>query len=454
MLSDYAMYIENIRNGLIQCGVDFPQIDNIEEADYWSLFNIGEKLSDIMYFYKIMACSGNMIEMFVPMNKSYRGIARLEAFEEFSEDILPYLKEQLGDEDGFIFSIDDLCDIDGFVEEDEEEPEEWVNEDIDAEDILVEASDLFGDGPKEVSVVEQFEKSGGGLWGIDASDCLEHGTDLLSIAKQSDEVVEYVQHGVNIFGVTSSEEQPEWVSHGTELFDISTCCANNALNDSSNDNDLFEDDEDIWDESPEGSDMPEEDTLFNDDPEDIWDDSSEDDELFEEDVEDIWDESSEGNNLFNDDPDDVWVEESEELSEDISKSSEEQDEALWEESSEDEWSDESTDDSENLPKEVWSDNPDDVWASDEYNSNGSQDSGSSELKFGKRNVIDWEDPPEVSVTKESGATKPINHKVNLPHSSAKPATGERDIVDSVQEAASAALTSAKKFLTRLTNPVE
>lgn len=413
MLSDYAMYIENIRNSLIQCGVIFPQIDNIVTADYGSLFHIGEKINDIMYFYKIMYCSGNMEEMFLPLGKSYRGTVRMEAFTEFKEDILPALKELFGDEDeddNFNFGV--LLDIEG-AEEEYEEPEEWVNEDVSGEDTIFEATDLFGDDDEDedlefdpVDVTEQFVSSGASLWGANSHDELE-----------------FTPNGTSLFSKKPVllEEEKSWVSNGTELFSIQVDSNFNTANeDSVSYEGIWESEEGNIEVSDNDADVP-----YND--EDVWVEDTED--VFSDD-EDFWNEEpeevfEESEDVFSDD-EDVWVEDSEEdyWEEPTSDSN---DEDIWVE----EYEDEAPEDFEN-DEDIWVSDSD-VWEEEE--------------------IPAFQKVPVSSVASSNQpTTKP--KPVNVPPRQVKPGVGERDIVDSVQDAASAALTSAKRFLARLTRPEE
>lgn len=428
MLTDYAKYLENIRNGLIQCGVVFPQIDDMESPDYNSLFHAGEKLSEIMYFYKIMVCSGNIEGMFLPMDKSYRGTVRAEAFSEFEEDILPYLKEQFGDEESNSFSLESICDVDGVVDGVEDEPEVWVNEDVPAEDTLIEVSDLFDDDEDDSSIDMQFEASGRRLWGTGNDEPIKprerffrpdredqkstrHRTDQV---KSVDRSLEYVSNGMSLFGSVikkeqSSEDTAEYVAHGVNLFSLkpSECTPPKISSE-----EYLSDDQDTWvDEDEEEQDYSE--SVLDD--QDSWVEDSEDDQ-------DVWVDETE-------DDQDVWVEESDD--QDVWEDETEDDQDSWVPDSEDEES-------------LGSDSVDDqdVWVSEEDSEDNFEDDTSSD-------AIDWEEEetlPRVTPSKKENITTVQSQK------SSRDPNYEPDIVDVVQEAASAALTSAKQFLANLTNP--
>ena len=411
MLTDYAKYLENIRNGLIQCGVVFPQIDDMESPDYSVLFHAGEKLSEIMYFYKIMVCSGNIEGMFLPMDKSYRGTVRAEAFSEFEEDILPYLKEQFGDEESNSFSLESICDVEGVVDGVEDEPEVWVNEDVSAEDTLIEVSDLFDDDEDDSSIDMQFEASGRKLWGTDSAEPIksganffkpnnegrEYATNGVNLFKKADDPKDYVSTGVSLFGsVTekelSREDTVEYVDHGVNLFSFKV--ENDSPSKGSSE-EYFSDEQDTWvEEVEEEQDTSE--SVFDD--QDVWVEESEDDQ-------DTWVEESE-------DDQDTWVEEPED--------------------NQDVWVEESEDDQ-------------DIWVPEDDSGDLFEDDAPEEVS----DAIDWEEEeslPEVTSVKKVKIPVVKNQKPS------RDPNYEHDIVDVVQEAASAALTSAKQFLANLTNP--
>ena len=100
MYSDYSSYILNIRNNLIQCGIDVSNTKvsierNIDE-DYYDLFVLSLNLEDILYFYRILGISGSKYALkgfFLPLNESYKDRVRKLAYEEYESDVLPkYVK--------------------------------------------------------------------------------------------------------------------------------------------------------------------------------------------------------------------------------------------------------------------------------------------------------------------------------------------------------------------------
>lgn len=407
MLGDYERYIENIRNSLIQHGVLFPDIKEFStDGNYSRVFVVAEKLDDILYFYKFLTYSGNMDEIFLPLDKTYRDTVRASAFEEFRNSLLPMLKEQLGDDQADLsINLDSLCDIDGF-ETANEEPEEWVADaEEEPEDTSDESSeelfDPFESEEDEQEITESLESkwvsSGGNMWG-NSGDFVNHGADLFS--DDGDEK-DWSPNGVSLFDDTLQESEElsevkqdsaEWVSHGVSLFDDS------SSEDSSEE--LFEDPEEVFDDSFE------EDTSWY----------SEDDEPFESvNDQDTWvsEESDEGSSdpdeLFEDSDDqDVWVPDE---SGDVFDDSDDQDSWVPEDNGE------STDES----PVIW-DEPDEV---------------------------SWDDEPEEEVVEKPVVSQPVQGMGNSAVESSKKPDRERDVLDSMQDVINAVLTSAKtSFLSR------
>ena len=83
MLSEYRKYLLRIRNNLIQCGVGFP-VESI--SDYRSLYELGCKLEDVLWYYSVLAVSGSSTALkgfFLPLNGYYKEKVRLDTYEEF-----------------------------------------------------------------------------------------------------------------------------------------------------------------------------------------------------------------------------------------------------------------------------------------------------------------------------------------------------------------------------------
>ena len=99
MYSEYEKYLLNIRNSLIQNGIEFPEITK-GDMDYYELFKLGIKLSDILLYYRVLAVSGSgdgLENFFLPINTSYVDKIRGICYSEFVSDVLPtYKKLSLG----------------------------------------------------------------------------------------------------------------------------------------------------------------------------------------------------------------------------------------------------------------------------------------------------------------------------------------------------------------------
>ena len=395
MLSDYERYIENIRNSLIQHGVLFPDIKEFStDGDYSRVFDVAEKLDDILYFYKFLTYSGNMDEIFLPLDKTYRDTVRASAFEEFRNSLLPVLKEQLGDDQADLsINLDSLCDIDGF-ETANEEPEEWVADaDGEPEDTSDESSeelfDPFESEEDEQEITESIESkwvsSGGNMWD-NSGDFVNHGADLFS--DDGDEK-DWSPHGVSLFDDTPQESEElsevkqdsvEWVSHGVSLFDDS------SSEDSSEE--LFEDDTSL--------DAEDDDPFESDNDQDSW----------------VPDESDEGfadpEELFEDSDDqDVWV------------------------PSEDDVFDDSDDQ--------------DVWVPED----AGEDTDESPVIWDEPEDVSWDNESEEEVVEKPVVSQPVQGVGNSAVESSKKPDRERDVLDSMQDVINAVLTSAKtSFLSR------
>lgn len=83
MLSDYQRYLLKLKNSLIRCGVELKSEDL---SDYSDLFNFGEKLNDLLWFYSMLDISGsdNKLRGFMlPLNSYYNSNLRDKYFEDY-----------------------------------------------------------------------------------------------------------------------------------------------------------------------------------------------------------------------------------------------------------------------------------------------------------------------------------------------------------------------------------
>ena len=125
MYSDYVNYVKNIRNSLIQNGIEVSDV-NDDLNDYRVLFLLGLKLDEVLYYFHVLAVSGSeymLKDFFLPLNDTYKDRLRNICYDEFITDILPNYKKLLGDD-----SISDYYEY------------EDSDEDIENED-----SDLYSD---------------------------------------------------------------------------------------------------------------------------------------------------------------------------------------------------------------------------------------------------------------------------------------------------------------------
>lgn len=152
MLEEYRQYLLNIRNSLIQCGVEFPEGATDSET-YESVFYLGLKLSDILYFYRVLAVSGSeyaLKDFIFPLSKTYKDVIRAIAYAEFDEYILPDYKKLIGDDEDEL----ELDDDEDYYSEDysdledvpEKEPDEVVATDVEDEDLF---TSMFGEAESD-----------------------------------------------------------------------------------------------------------------------------------------------------------------------------------------------------------------------------------------------------------------------------------------------------------------
>lgn len=173
MYSEYEKYLLNIRNSLIQNGIEFPEITK-GDMDYYELFKLGIKLSDILLYYKVLAVSGSgdgLENFFLPINTSYVDKIRGICYSEFVSDVLPtYKKLSLG------------------IEPEEETDDVALEEDDDTEEVSSDFSeDLFNSMFEEDST-EEDESDG-------TDDSIENDFDA-TIKQRLKENTECVPNGV------------------------------------------------------------------------------------------------------------------------------------------------------------------------------------------------------------------------------------------------------------------
>ena len=90
MLSGYSTYLLNIRNNLIQCGVEVP-VTPIQ--DYFDVCMLESELDDILWFYRVLAVSGSeyaLSDFFLPLNGYFREKMRSIYYQEFLDFLQDY----------------------------------------------------------------------------------------------------------------------------------------------------------------------------------------------------------------------------------------------------------------------------------------------------------------------------------------------------------------------------
>lgn len=125
MLQDYRNYIINIRNGLIQCGVD---VSISPLASYKELFYEADRLSQILWFYSVMGISGSPLALdgfFIDLNGYYKDKMRQRFLSEFQDyyDSYKHISKlaYLAGTDGVGGTVEDEDEFDLFGESTEEE---------------------------------------------------------------------------------------------------------------------------------------------------------------------------------------------------------------------------------------------------------------------------------------------------------------------------------------------
>lgn len=99
MLSEYSRYIQTLRNGLIQNGIEFSEGVDMDLTDYANLFNLGNKIDDILLYFRLLAVGGDedALKGF-PIDLGETNRDRLNALfrEEFANSVLPDYKSLAG----------------------------------------------------------------------------------------------------------------------------------------------------------------------------------------------------------------------------------------------------------------------------------------------------------------------------------------------------------------------
>lgn len=391
MLSDYESYIFSLRDNLIQCGVDLSA-DIKENTSYKDLFFLSLKISDILYFYRVMAVSPDyaLRGFMLPLNKNYKDVIRGISYEEFVETILPDYRVLTGDNGDYDLD-EDLDDDEDFDESDSESESEGVG-------VYTEPSTNTSDSTDNSDFSEFGDDLYASMFGSeddDTSDTPSDTEETVEIASRLDTPVENGIYSTNIGGsyvediplpdIEEIDEIVDWldddydyVDHGSYIEDIKPVNTSDSETDNvsegdskggndSEDSNVNEDldyvpngiyleeynpssngynnEETVWDEDVEGSEG------YSEEEEVTWDDS-------EEEV--TWDESEESEEEVV-----TWDDsEEEEVTWDGPEESDDEEEVTWDESEEETWDEPDEEDgevtwdeSEEEEEEVW-DEPD------------------------------------------------------------------------------------------------
>jgi hypothetical protein len=261
MYSEYEKYLLNIRNSLIQNGIEFPEITK-GSMSYYELFKLGIKLSDILLYYRVLAVSGSgdgLENFFLPINTSYVDKIRGICYSEFVSDVLPnYKKLSLG--------IEPEEETDDVALEDVENTEE-VESDF--------SEDLFNSMFEEDNTEEDVSD--------DTDDSIENDFDA-TIKQRLNENTEYVPNGVYLEEVPSEGYSNDvvYTDSGTFLDDESDM--EESSYDEESEDEGYSDESDTYEESDYSVDDEDdyEESDYSEDEEDYSESNYSDDEDYSE----------------------------------------------------------------------------------------------------------------------------------------------------------------------------
>ena len=350
MLSDYKSYIFSLRDNLIQCGVDLSA-DIKENTSYKDLFFLSLKISDILFFYRVMAVSPDyaLRGFMLPLNKIYKDVIRGISYEEFVETILPDYRVLTGDNGDY--------DLDEDLDDDEDFDESVSESESESECVYTEPSTNTLDSTDNSDFSEFGDDLYASMFGSEDDDTSDTPSDIketVEIASRLDTPVENSIYSTNVGGsyvediplpdIEEIDEIVDWldddydyVDHGSYIEDIKpvntqdsetdnvsdgTSKGSNDSEDSNVNEDLdyvpngiyleeynpssngYNNEETVWDEDVEGSEGYSEEEVTWDDSEEseeeevTWDDSEEEEVTWDgpeesEEEEVTWDESEE-----------------------------------------------------------------------------------------------------------------------------------------------------------------
>ena len=385
MLSDYESYIFSLRDNLIQCGVDLS-VDIKENTSYKDLFFLSLKISDILYFYRVMAVSPDyaLRDFMLPLNKNYKDVIRGISYGEFVETILPDYRVLTGDNGDY--------DLDEDFDDDEDFDESDSESESEGESVYTEPSTNTSDSTDNSDFSEFGDDLYASMFGSeddDISDTPSDTEETVEIASRLDTPVENDIYSTDIGGsyvediplpdIEDIDEIVDWldddydyVDHGSYIEDIKPVDTSDSETDNvsdggsegskdavvGNDSEDSNVNEDI-DYVPNGIYLEEYNPSSNgyNNEETVWDEDVEGSEGYSEEEEVTWDEPEES-----EEEEVTWDDsEEEEVTWDGPEESEEE-EVTWDESEEETWDEPDEEDGEvtwddSDEEEVW-DEPD------------------------------------------------------------------------------------------------
>lgn len=395
MLSDYESYIFSLRDNLIQCGVDLSA-DIKENTSYKDLFFLSLKISDILFFYRVMAVSPDyaLRGFMLPLNKNYKDVIRGISYGEFVETILPDYRVLTGDNGDYDLD-EDLDDDEDFDESDELDSE--YGEESGRNGIYAEQSENSSDSTDNSDFSEFGDDLYASMFGSeddDISDTPSDTEETVEIASRLDTPVENGIYSTNIGGsyvediplpdIEEIDEIVDWldddydyVDHGSYIEDIKPVDTSDSETDNvsdgvsegskgavvGNDSEDSNVNEDI-DYVPNGIYLEEYNPSSNgyNNEETVWDEDVEGAEGYSEEEEVTWDDSDEEEVTWDDSEEEevTWDEANESDDEEVTW--DEPDEETWDESEEETWDEPDEEDGEvtwgdSEEEEVW-DEPD------------------------------------------------------------------------------------------------
>ena len=373
MLSDYESYIFSLRDNLIQCGVDLSA-DIKENTSYKDLFFLSLKISDILYFYRVMAVSPDyaLRGFMLPLNKNYKDVIRGISYEEFVETILPDYRVLTGDNGDY--------DLDEDLDDDEDFDESVSESESESECVYTEPSTNTLDSTDNSDFSEFGDDLYASMFGSeddDTSDTPSDTEETVEIASRLDTPVENSIYSTNIGGsyvediplpdIEEIDEIVDWldddydyVDHGSYIEDIKpvntsdseTENVSDGTSKGSNDSEDSNINDDL-DYVPNGIYLEEYNPSSNgyNNEETVWDEEVEDSEGYSEEEEVTWDDSEEEEVTWDDSEEEevTWDDsEEEEVTWDGPEESDDEEDVTWDESDEETWDE---------PEETW-DEPD------------------------------------------------------------------------------------------------